>query len=181
MADKILERDVEAYLVKRVKEIGGEIRKVGWIGRRGAPDRFVMTPGSRPNFWVELKAPGKKPEPHQQREIERLQKYDEIVHVIDSFALVDAALLPWGRNRKFLAAYDAAGMNPPRGQQAATEAYRHLMAKKEQALAGWIAYVALQNPRSSALSPRYLHAMFGDWATRAFRLERRGESWVLIG
>lgn len=95
----MLEREIEAYLVKRVKEIGGEIRKVQWIGRRGAPDRFVLTPGSRPNFWVELKAPGKKLQPHQQREIERMQHFDEIVHVIDSFELVDAALLPWGRKK----------------------------------------------------------------------------------
>lgn len=94
------ESQVEAYLVERVKALGGEVRKVGWIGRRGAPDRFVMMPGSQPNFWVELKAPGKKPEPHQEREIARLTSYDEIVHVIDSYELVDAALLPWGRNRK---------------------------------------------------------------------------------
>jgi hypothetical protein len=36
------ERDIEAHLVKRVKAMGGEVRKVQWIGRRGAPDRLVM-------------------------------------------------------------------------------------------------------------------------------------------
>lgn len=35
---------IEAHLVKRVKEMGGEVRKVKWIGRRGAPDRLVMLP-----------------------------------------------------------------------------------------------------------------------------------------
>ena len=40
----MLERDVEDYLVKRVKAMGGEVRKVKWIGRRGAPDRLVMLP-----------------------------------------------------------------------------------------------------------------------------------------
>jgi len=41
----MIERDVEDYLVKRVKALGGECRKVVWPGRRGAPDRLVMLPG----------------------------------------------------------------------------------------------------------------------------------------
>lgn len=36
------ERDIEKHLVARVKALGGEVRKVQWIGRRGAPDRLVM-------------------------------------------------------------------------------------------------------------------------------------------
>ena len=55
------ERDIEAYLAKRVKAMGGEIRKAQWIGRVGAPDRRVMLPHRAP-VWVELKAPGVKPE-----------------------------------------------------------------------------------------------------------------------
>lgn len=38
------ESQIEKYLVKRVKELGGEVRKVQWIGRRAAPDRLVMLP-----------------------------------------------------------------------------------------------------------------------------------------
>lgn len=38
------EAKIEAYLVKQVKALGGEVRKVKWIGRRGAPDRLVMLP-----------------------------------------------------------------------------------------------------------------------------------------
>lgn len=60
------ESDIEKYLVKQVKVLGGEIRKVRWIGRRGAPDRLVMLPGR--SVWVELKAPGEKARPHQARE-----------------------------------------------------------------------------------------------------------------
>ena len=41
------ESQIEKYLVKRVKELGGEVRKVQWVGRRSAPDRLVMLP-SRP-------------------------------------------------------------------------------------------------------------------------------------
>lgn len=39
------ERDIERHLVRRVKELGGDCRKVTWQGRRGAPDRLVMLPG----------------------------------------------------------------------------------------------------------------------------------------
>ena len=74
------ERDVEMYLTDRVKAEGGEIRKVQWIGRRGAPDRRVMLPGLQ--CWVELKAPDGKLEPHQVREIQRMRENGEDVRVI---------------------------------------------------------------------------------------------------
>lgn len=76
------ERDIEAYLVKRVKALGGEVRKVQWIGRRGAPDRLVMLP--RVSVWVELKATGVAAEPHQLREHARMRKMGQCVAVIDS-------------------------------------------------------------------------------------------------
>lgn len=85
------ERDIEAYLVKRVKALGGEVRKVQWIGRRGAPDRVVMLPGwFGPTIWVELKATGVKPEPHQVREHERMRAMFQRVVVIDSLDAVEA-------------------------------------------------------------------------------------------
>ena len=84
------ESDIENYLVRRVKAMGGEIRKVSWIGRRGAPDRRVML-GDR-TAWVELKAPGKAPEAHQVREHERMRRLGERVLVIDSFEGVEALL-----------------------------------------------------------------------------------------
>lgn len=93
------ERDIEAYLVKRVKAMGGEVRKVQWIGRRGAPDRLVMLPenwsGGRCEaefIWVELKAPGVKPEPHQMREHARMRALHQTVVVIDSLAGVEELL-----------------------------------------------------------------------------------------
>jgi hypothetical protein len=43
-----LERDVERVLVRGIKALGGEVRKLTWVGRRGAPDRLVfLPPGSR--------------------------------------------------------------------------------------------------------------------------------------
>lgn len=92
MADRELrERDVENYLKRRVREVGGEIRKTQWIGRVGAPDRRVMLPDRLP-IWIELKAPGEKPEPHQIREHNRMRRLGELVEVIDSIEAVDALL-----------------------------------------------------------------------------------------
>ena len=84
------ESEIERYLVRRVKELGGEIRKVKWIGRRGAPDRRVMLPGFC--CWVELKATGKRPELYQAREHDRMVRMGETVAIIDSCAGVDRFL-----------------------------------------------------------------------------------------
>ena len=91
------ERDIERHLVQRVKELGGEVRKVKWIGRRGAPDRLVLMPqGVGTIFgayacgvWVELKATGVEPEPHQLREHKRMRAMGQRVVVIDTLGLVD--------------------------------------------------------------------------------------------
>jgi hypothetical protein len=85
------ERDIEQHLVRRVKKLGGEVRKAQWLGRAGAPDRRVMLPG-RPPVWVELKAPGVKPEPHQIREHNRMRRLGELVEVIDSIEAVEELL-----------------------------------------------------------------------------------------
>lgn len=96
------ERDIERHLVKRVKELGGEVRKVQWIGRRGAPDRLVMLPldwyvdrtghATGSPIWVELKAPGVKPEAHQLREHKRMRAMGQRVEVIDSLEAVEELL-----------------------------------------------------------------------------------------
>ncbi len=98
------ESDIEKYLVKRVKELGGECRKLQWIGRNGAPDRLVMLPASwrgrrtsgfwdSPTpIWVELKAPGQKPRPNQIREHERMRAMGQRVVVIDSIEGVEELL-----------------------------------------------------------------------------------------
>lgn len=90
------ESDIESYLVKRVKEMGGEIRKTQFVGHPGAPDRFVMLP-DRKSVWVELKAPGKPAKPHQIREHNRMRRMGELVEVIDSLEGVEE-LLGWNKN-----------------------------------------------------------------------------------
>lgn len=99
------ESDIEAHLVKRVRELGGEVRKVKWIGRNGAPDRLVMLPFVWPRkddsrtIWVELKAPGLAAlfphTPHerqQHREHERMRSMGQRVVVIDSIGGVEELL-----------------------------------------------------------------------------------------
>lgn len=105
------ERDIEKHLVKRVKELGGEVRKVQWVGRRGAPDRLVMLRPTTPRIvdgkvketaactWVELKAPGGAEtfpadahERQQAREHTRMTRMGQRVVVIDSIEAVDRLL-----------------------------------------------------------------------------------------
>lgn len=85
------ESQIEKYLVERAKAAGGEVRKLRWIGRNGAPDRLVMLPNS-PALWVELKAPGERCRPHQIREHVRMQNMGQRVEVVDSLEGVDALI-----------------------------------------------------------------------------------------
>jgi hypothetical protein len=77
----IRERDVERQLIKRVKAAGGEVRKLMFIGRRGAPDRLVLLPDRVPLF-VELKAPGGRVSRLQDVEHRRLREKGARVMVI---------------------------------------------------------------------------------------------------
>jgi hypothetical protein len=98
----MLESSVENYLAREVQKAGGEVRKVSWPGRRGAPDRLVLIPErwvtnakGQPHHehpiavYVELKRPGETPEPHQVREHRRLRSYGQRVFVIDNKGQVD--------------------------------------------------------------------------------------------
>lgn len=106
----MIEADIEKYLVGKVKSLGGEVRKVKWIGRNGAPDRLVMLPGvpsevtpmsqwASRTIWIELKAPGGLAtfpkdghERAQAREHERMRRMGQRVEVIDSTEGVDDLL-----------------------------------------------------------------------------------------
>ena len=52
-----MERDIERYLVKRVKDLGGVAYKFVSPAHRGVADRLVVLPRGRVWF-VEVKAPG---------------------------------------------------------------------------------------------------------------------------
>ena len=86
----VRERDIERALVKRVKAAGGDVRKMMWVGRRGAPDRLVMLPGR--NILVELKAPGGRLSRLQEVEHKRLRAAGFDVRVVWKLEQIDEVL-----------------------------------------------------------------------------------------
>lgn len=87
----VLERAVEEHLVGRVKAAGGMAVKLVSPSLVGLPDRLVMLPGGRA-FFVELKRPGGKTRPIQDRVIGMIRRLGFAVHVVDSREGVDALL-----------------------------------------------------------------------------------------
>ena len=85
----MLEKQIEAALIRRVKELGGTCEKFVSPGRRSVPDRLVTLPGGRIVF-VEVKAPGKGPTEMQGRDHWRRRKLGCEVVVINSLEDVDA-------------------------------------------------------------------------------------------
>lgn len=82
------ESKIEKYLKKRVKETGGDSRKYVSPGRIGVADQLVLY--RYPVFYfVEVKAPGKKPRSSQLREAERMQRLGYTYVVVDSLEAVD--------------------------------------------------------------------------------------------
>lgn len=100
------ERDIEKHLVKRVKQLGGEVRKVQWVGRVGAPDRLVMVPerimidgNYTRTIWVELKNPdtvktfpANAHERAQHREHQRMRAMGQRVEVIGTIEQIEELL-----------------------------------------------------------------------------------------
>lgn len=73
---------VETYLVRRVRELGGDTYKFTSPGRRHVADRLVIgTAGGRLVF-VECKRPGEKPRAGQLREHDRLRARGFVVRVV---------------------------------------------------------------------------------------------------
>lgn len=79
----MLEKHIEAALVKRVKELGGMAEKFTSPAKRSVPDRLVTLPNGRIIF-VELKAPNKKPTPKQELDHDRRRLLGCHVLVIDN-------------------------------------------------------------------------------------------------
>lgn len=82
------EKDIETYLRNEVKKAGGKAYKFESPGNDGVPDRLVIFPGNK-IYFVELKAPGKKPRPLQVKQMRDLEKLGCDVWVIDSKELVE--------------------------------------------------------------------------------------------
>lgn len=84
------ERRLEAYLLRRAKELGWLARKLAWIQRRGAPDRFLARDGVV--RLVELKSPTGVLSQHQTTEIAKLRAAGVDVRIIRTQTEADEAL-----------------------------------------------------------------------------------------
>lgn len=82
------ESQIEARLVRRIREAGGVAYKFTSPARRSVPDRLCVMPGGV-TFFVECKRPGEKPTEAQEREHARLRALGHRVYVVDSYRLVD--------------------------------------------------------------------------------------------
>jgi hypothetical protein len=92
------ERDIETYLRDKVKKAGGKAYKFESPGNDGVPDRLVLFPGNKVYF-VELKAPGKKPRPLQIKQMRDISAFGCNVRVIDNKAGVDDFIAGVGDTR----------------------------------------------------------------------------------
>jgi hypothetical protein len=92
------ERDIEAHLVRRIKELGGTAYKFVSPGHNGVPDRLICFPGGRVYF-AELKAPGKEPTLLQLAEHRRLESLGFKVLVFDSIEHIDIYIKRWAAER----------------------------------------------------------------------------------
>jgi len=87
----VREKAVEAKLTKAVKAEGGMCPKLVSPGTDGMPDRLVLLPEGHMGF-VEVKAPGKKPRPLQQKRHEQLRDLGYTVAVLDDLQQIPEIL-----------------------------------------------------------------------------------------
>lgn len=86
-----MEKDIESYLNKKVRQAGGLSVKLAGTGMAGIPDRLILGPKGEVAF-VECKAPKQKPRGLQVKIMSRLKKMHHKVFVVDSHESVDNCL-----------------------------------------------------------------------------------------
>lgn len=88
----VKESSVESYLRARVKELGGEHRKVVYQGRKGALDDWCFFPGGK-LLIIECKRPKKnKLDPLQEVELKWLQGMGFVASWVNTKEQVDEVL-----------------------------------------------------------------------------------------
>lgn len=85
------EKEIENYLVRKIKNKKGVAYKFTSPGNSGVPDRICMLPNGK-IFFVELKSPGKKPRALQVNQIRKITNLGQRVYVVDSKEMVDRVL-----------------------------------------------------------------------------------------
>ena len=76
------EKQIEHTLVMAVKAAGGMCPKLVSPGTDGMPDRMILLPKGHIGF-VEVKAPGKKPRPLQERRHKQMRELGFKVFILD--------------------------------------------------------------------------------------------------
>lgn len=85
------EKEIENYLVRKIKNKKGIAYKFTSPGNSGVPDRLCLLPNGKV-FFVELKSPGKKPRALQVNQITKIMSLGQRVYVVDSKEKVDEVL-----------------------------------------------------------------------------------------
>ena len=85
------ESEIESRLRTEAKRMGGMAVKFTSPGLDGVPDRIVLLPGRKIAF-VELKAPGKKPRPLQEKRMRQLECLGFPVYVVDRVEQIGGVL-----------------------------------------------------------------------------------------
>lgn len=88
----IVEKDIEAFLKRRVEHEGGRCIKLPALFEEGIPDRLVILPGGKIAF-VELKRPkGGRLSPMQEYQIDKLMDLGCMVRIVRNYEDVDDLL-----------------------------------------------------------------------------------------
>ena len=87
----MLEKQIEQKLIKAVKKTRGVAPKLYSPTFDGMPDRLVLLPKGKLAF-VEVKAPGKRLRPLQEKRKRQLEELGFLVFVIDKAAGIDAVI-----------------------------------------------------------------------------------------
>ena len=85
------EKEIENYLIRKIKNKKGVAYKFTSPGNSGVPDRLCLLPNGK-IFFVELKSPGKKPRALQVNQITKIMSLGQRVYVVDSKEKVDEVL-----------------------------------------------------------------------------------------
>nr|DAR84849.1 MAG TPA: Nuclease [Caudoviricetes sp.] len=93
----MLEKDIEKFLVREVKKLGGLCYK--WVspGNAGVPDRIVLLP-NRPAMFVELKTDKGKLSRLQEVQIKKLRNINDQVYVLCGLEEIKE-FIKWNSNR----------------------------------------------------------------------------------
>jgi len=83
LSKELLEKDIEQYLCREIKKLGGTAYKFTTPARRSVPDRLCLLPGGIAVF-IECKRPGKRLSDAQENKIAELQKLGFDVTWVDT-------------------------------------------------------------------------------------------------